>query len=60
MLRRIDKIIVPIQPESEKVLIDSSKFGKVQTNYFADIEDFELIITDGGIPDEYISNYKRF
>ena len=40
--------------QSRILLIDSSKFGKVQTNYFADIEDFEVIITDDGIPDEYI------
>jgi DeoR family deoxyribose operon repressor len=36
------------------LLIDSTKFGKVQTNYFANLEDFEIVITDTGIPEDYI------
>jgi DeoR family deoxyribose operon repressor len=35
------------------LLIDSSKFGRVQTNYFAAFEDFDIIITDTGISKEY-------
>ncbi len=44
-----------IMESSQKriLLIDSSKFGKVQTNYFASLEDFSAIITDTGIPEEY-------
>lgn len=36
------------------LMIDSTKFGKVQTNFFANIDDFEIIITDDGISDEYV------
>lgn len=36
------------------LLIDSSKFGRVQSNYFASLEDFDTIITDTGISEEYI------
>jgi len=40
------------------LLIDSTKFGKVQTNYFANLEDFEVIITDDGISEEYFQIIK--
>ena len=43
-----------MESSQEKILlVDSSKFGKVQTNYFAALEDFSTIITDMGIPGEY-------
>jgi len=32
------------------LLVDSSKFGKVQTGFFAEVGDFERIITDDGAP----------
>ncbi len=35
------------------LLIDSSKFGVVKTAYFADLEDFDIVITDTGIPEDY-------
>lgn len=35
------------------LLVDSSKFGEMQKNYFADITDFDSIITDSNIPFEY-------
>lgn len=35
------------------LLIDSSKFGKVGSAHYADLRDFNLIITDSGIPSEY-------
>ena len=34
------------------LLLDSSKFNKVQSLYFADIKDFDVIITDTGISEE--------
>ncbi len=38
----------------QRVLVaDSSKFGKVGPSFFADIEDFDTVITDEGIPGEY-------
>jgi DeoR family transcriptional regulator, deoxyribose operon repressor len=33
--------------------IDSSKFGSVQVVHFAEIEEFDIVITDAGIPDDY-------
>lgn len=39
----------------EKILLmDSSKFSIVKTSYFANIEDFDTIITDTGISKEWI------
>ncbi len=37
------------------LLVDSSKFGKVGAAYYADLDDFNTIITDSGIPPEYRS-----
>lgn len=38
---------------SRTLLVDSTKFGVVKPAYFADIEDFDTIITDDGIPEDY-------
>jgi len=35
------------------LLIDSTKFGKTKIAYFAEALDFDMIITDSEIPDEY-------
>lgn len=35
------------------LVVDSSKFGKTKSVYFADLSDFQVVITDAGIPDEY-------
>jgi DeoR/GlpR family transcriptional regulator of sugar metabolism len=35
------------------LLMDSSKFGKVCSAHMTDINDFQIIITDSGIPPEY-------
>jgi len=37
--------------QTRVLLIDSSKFSKIQSLYFADLKDFDIIITDNGIPD---------
>jgi DeoR family deoxyribose operon repressor len=34
------------------LLVDSSKFNKIQSLYFADLKNFDIIITDRDIPDE--------
>ena len=41
---------------SEKIVLvsDSSKFGMVNPSYFGDIQDIDTIITDEGIPKEYL------
>lgn len=38
---------------SRILLVDSSKFGSTRSVYFADLKDFNVLITDSGIPDEY-------
>ncbi|WP_099468934.1 DeoR/GlpR family DNA-binding transcription regulator [Konateibacter massiliensis] len=39
----------------EKILLmDSGKFSIVKSSYFADLEDFDVIITDSGISSEWI------
>jgi len=35
------------------LLVDSHKFGVVQSSYFAELHDFKTVITDSGIPDKY-------
>ena len=35
------------------LLVDSSKFERIQTGYFADLKDFDIVVTDSGIPPEY-------
>ncbi len=38
----------------KKVLVaDSSKFDAVHSTYFADLSDFDTVVTDQGIPDKY-------
>jgi DeoR family deoxyribose operon repressor len=36
------------------LLIDSSKFGQVGSAHYADLRDVNVIITDSGIPQEYV------
>lgn len=43
-----------LQSAKTRILVaDSSKFGKTRSVYFADLHDFNIVITDSGIPDEY-------
>ncbi len=39
--------------------VDSSKFGRIGSAYFADLDDFDMVITDTGIPDEYRNIFKK-
>ncbi len=41
------------------LLLDSSKFGLVRPCYFAQTSDFDIIITDSGIPQEYIESINK-
>jgi DeoR family transcriptional regulator, deoxyribose operon repressor len=44
----------------QKVLIaDSSKFGKVSSCYFADLSDFDAIITDSDIPESALQSMRE-
>lgn len=36
------------------LLVDSTKFGKVTAAYFADLREFDIVITDSGIPEKYL------
>lgn len=40
------------------LVVDSSKFGKVCTAYFADLNEVDSIITDPGIPQEWVDYCK--
>ncbi|MGI5173740.1 DeoR/GlpR transcriptional regulator [Treponema sp. OMZ 840] len=43
-----------INSAQQKILVaDSSKFGRVRSTYFAEVSEFDIIITDDGIQDEY-------
>lgn len=49
-----------IQSSMRKILlVDSSKFGIIRSDYFADLSDFEEIVTDSGIPKEYSETIKN-
>jgi len=41
------------------LLVDSSKFGKTKIAYFADLRDFDMVITDTEIPPEYSTIIKN-
>jgi len=34
-------------------LVDSSKFGKIKISHFAELTDFDIVITDSGISKEW-------
>jgi DeoR family deoxyribose operon repressor len=38
---------------------DSSKFGVIKPAYFADLSEVHALVTDGGIPDRYVSLYRE-
>jgi len=38
--------------DTKILLVDSSKFGKIKISYFADLTDFDIVITDSGISKE--------
>ena len=43
-----------MQVSQERILlIDSSKFGKVSSAYYAELKDFTTVITDAGAPEDY-------
>ena len=43
-----------LQSSMRKILlVDSSKFGVIRTDYFAELSDFDEIVTDAGISTEY-------
>lgn len=43
-----------IESSLQKILlVDSSKFDKVRSTYYGEIEDFDIIITDNNIPERY-------
>jgi DeoR family deoxyribose operon repressor len=38
------------------LLVDSDKFRVVQTSYFADLHEFDVLVTDTGVPERYTSH----
>ena len=37
------------------LMVDSTKFGKIGVAYFADLQEFDMVITDSEISEEYIT-----
>ena len=55
-----DTKVAAIQSSLSRILVaDSSKFGKIQPSYFADIVDFDVVVTDEGIPEEYAEGLRE-
>ena len=47
------KIEMMKSADKKILLVDSSKFNKVESTLFAELTDFDVIISDKGIPEEY-------
>lgn len=55
-----DTKVAAIRSSLTRVLVaDSSKFGTIQPAYFADLEDFDTVVTDDGLPDDYRTELER-
>jgi DeoR family deoxyribose operon repressor len=49
-----------IESSDKKILlVDSTKFGKIKISHFADLTDFDIIITDSGISKEFVNIIKN-
>jgi DeoR family deoxyribose operon repressor len=49
-----------IESSDKKILlVDSTKFGKIKISHFADLTDFNIIITDTGISKEFVNIIKN-
>jgi DeoR family deoxyribose operon repressor len=55
-----DTKVAAIRSSLSRILVaDSSKFGKIQPSYFADVGDFDVVVTDEGIPEEYADEFRE-
>ena len=55
-----DLKITAINSAEERILlVDSSKFGKVNNIHFANLEDFETIVTDNKLPEKTAEEIRR-
>jgi len=45
--------------DSKILLVDSSKFGKIKISHFANLTDFDVVITDSGISKEFVEIIKN-
>lgn len=45
--------------DTKILLVDSTKFGKVTAAYFADLKEFNIVITDTGVPEQYLKVLKN-
>jgi DeoR family transcriptional regulator, deoxyribose operon repressor len=41
------------------LLVDSDKFRVVQTSYFADLHEFDIVVSDSAIPPRYVSHIEN-
>ena len=53
------KIEIMKSADKKILLVDSSKFNKVESTLFAELTDFDVIISDKGIPAEYIDYCRK-
>lgn len=45
--------------EEKILLVDSSKFEQIRPGYFADLSEFDAVITDSNVDDEWIDTIKK-
>lgn len=56
----VDTKIAAINSSLTKILVfDSSKFDKIGPSYFAQLTDFDIVIADNNIPDEWIEYFQN-
>lgn len=41
------------------LLVDSAKYRVVQTSYFADLNEFDIVVSDQAVPDAYVSHIQN-
>jgi len=45
---------IAIETAARKILlVDASKFGKIRTEYFAELSEFDVVVSDSGLADEH-------
>ncbi|TVQ39716.1 MAG: DeoR/GlpR transcriptional regulator [Spirochaetaceae bacterium] len=45
--------------EQKILLVDSSKFGLIRSDYFAELGDFDAVVTDGAVSQEYVTQMEE-
>lgn len=45
--------------EQKILLVDSSKFGLIRSDYFAELSDFDAVVTNRGVAQEYVTHLEE-